>query len=99
MRAEAPRIGTGAQLVVNIWPKRKEGADAPSAKSTLALQPDGPVRSSGWTRKSIAVDIPADAERVQISLVVTGSSAGWFGDLELAAAGAVHGATPSPRAA
>jgi erythromycin esterase len=99
MRAEAPRIGTGAQLAVNIWPKRKEGTDEPSAKPILALQADGPVRSSGWTRHSVAVDIPADAERVQISLVVTGSSAGWFGDLELTASGAVHGTTPSPRAA
>ena len=90
MRIEAPRIGTGAQLVVTVWPKRKEGShDTP--KPILAYQPDGPVRSSEWIRRSVAVDIPADAERLQISLVATGNSASWFGDLELAAAGAERG--------
>jgi hypothetical protein len=46
------------------------------------------VRSQDWSRRSIAVDIPADADRVRISLVVTGDSAGWFGDLELETAAA-----------
>ena len=87
MRAEAPRIGTGAQLVVNVWPKRSEGANDTAMRSILALQSDGPVRSPDWTRRSIAVDIPANAERVQIGLVTTGCSTGWFGDLELETAG------------
>jgi hypothetical protein len=91
MRAEAPRIGTGARLAVNVWPKRKEGQDAPVSKPILALQSDGAVRATDWTRRSVAVDIPADAERIQISLVVTGDSAGWFGDLELDAGDPARG--------
>ena len=55
------------------------------------MQADGLVRSSDWVRRSIAVDIPADAEQVQICLVVTGTMAGWFGDLELEATGAGAG--------
>jgi erythromycin esterase len=91
MRAEAPSIGAGAELVVNVWPKRKAKSDETPARPIMALQSDGRVRTSDWTRRSIAVDIPADAERVQISLVVTGNSAGWFGDLELEKAGSAHG--------
>jgi hypothetical protein len=79
MRADAPRIGTGTQLLLEVWPK---GADA---KSIVALQADGPVRSPQWTRRTVAVDVPADAERIQISLVMTGDGAGLFGDLELSA--------------
>jgi hypothetical protein len=51
----------------------------------VALQADGPVRSPQWTRRTVAVDVPADAERIQISLVMTGDGAGLFGDLELSA--------------
>jgi erythromycin esterase len=79
MRADARRIGTGTQLLLEVWPK---GADA---KSIVALQADGPVRSPQWTRRTVAVDVPADAERIQISLVMTGDGAGLFGDLELSA--------------
>jgi erythromycin esterase len=80
VRADSSRIGTGAQLMVRVWPKEKGGS---SAKPIMALQPDGPVRSPSWTRRSIAVDIPADAERILVGLVVTGPGIGWFGDLEL----------------
>jgi hypothetical protein len=34
-------------------------------------------------RHSIAADVPRNAERIQICLVVTGAAAGWFGDLAL----------------
>jgi hypothetical protein len=101
MRADAPRIGTGPRMVVKVFPKRKEGSEE-APKSIMALQADGAVRSSQWTRRSIAVDVPADADRIQISLVVTGTSAGWFGDLELAAAGAPQamlGSAPADRPA
>ena len=52
----------------------KEGQDAPVSKPILALQSDGAVRATDWTRRSVAVDIPADADRIQISLVVTGAA-------------------------
>jgi hypothetical protein len=79
MRADAPRIGTGTQILLEVFPK---GADA---KSIAALQAGGPLRSPQWTRRSVAIDVPADAERIQISLVMTGDGAGLFGDLTLAA--------------
>ena len=47
------------------------------------VQSGAPVRSSHWMRHSIAADVPRNAERIQISLVVTGAAAGWFGDLDL----------------
>jgi len=75
MRAEAPRIGTGAQLVVVVWRKDKD--------PILAVQSGGTVRSQRWTRQSVAVDVPENAERIEIKLVVTGNAAGWFGDLQL----------------
>jgi erythromycin esterase len=76
MRAEAARIGTGAQLVVRFLPK--------SGDAVQVVQSGAPVRSSHWMRHSIAADVPRNAERIQICLVVTGAAAGWFGDLDLA---------------
>ncbi len=96
MRAEAPQIGTGAQLVVHVWPKQKEGESSASYKPIRTMRSEGMVRSSDWARRSIAVDVPADAERIQISLVVTGDSAGSFGDLELATMDAVHSVSMRP---
>jgi hypothetical protein len=75
MRAEAGRIGTGAQLVVRFLPK--------SGDAVQVVQSGAPVRSSSWMRHSIAADVPRNAERIQICLVVTGAAAGWFGDLDL----------------
>jgi erythromycin esterase len=79
MRADAPRIGTGAQILLEVFPKGED------AKSIAALQAGGPLRSPQWTRRSVAIDVPADADRIQISLVMTGDGAGLFGDLTLAA--------------
>src|SRR5262249_56251116 len=45
LRAEAPRIGTGAQLVVMVWPKEKD------ARPVMAVQAEGLVRSSDWVRR------------------------------------------------
>jgi erythromycin esterase len=81
MRADAPRIGTGAQILLEVLPKAED------TKPIVALQADGPVRSPQWTRQTVAVEVPADAERIKISLVMTGDGAGFFGDLELAASG------------
>jgi erythromycin esterase len=81
IRADAPTIGTGAMLLVHVHPKQQQGSDAKAAKTILAMQADGLVRSSGWVRGSVAVDVPLDAERLQISLAVTGSVSVWFGDL------------------
>jgi hypothetical protein len=79
MRADAPRIGTGTQSLLEVFPKGED------AKSIVALQADGPVRSTQWTRRAVAIDVPNDAERIQISLVMTGDGVGLFGDLTLAA--------------
>jgi erythromycin esterase len=75
MRAEAVRIGTGAQLVVRFLSK--------SGDAVQVVQSGAPVRSSQWRRHSIAADVPRKAGRIQICLVVTGAAAGWFGDLDL----------------
>jgi len=75
MRADAARIGTGAQLVIRFLAK---GGDA-----VQVVQSGAPVRSSRWMRHSIAADVPRNAERIQICLVVTGAAAGWFGDVDL----------------
>src|SRR5262249_12904953 len=79
MRADAPRIGTGTQILLEVFPKGED------AKSIAALHADGPVRSPQWTRRLVAINVPGDAERIQISLVMTGDGAGLFGDLTLAA--------------
>jgi hypothetical protein len=79
MRADAPRIGTGTQILLEVFPKGED------AKSIAALQAGGPLRSPQWTRRSVAIDVPADADRIQISLVMTGDGAGLFGDLTLSA--------------
>jgi hypothetical protein len=74
-RAEASRIGTGAQLVVRFLAK--------SGKAVQVVHSGAPVRSSHWIRHEIAADIPGKAEQIQICLVVTGGAAGWFGDIDL----------------
>jgi erythromycin esterase len=84
MRAEAPQIGTGAQLVVRFLSK--------SGTAVEVVQSGAPVRSSHWIRHAIAADVPGKAEQIEICLVTTGAAAVWFGDLDLelkAAAGAV----------
>jgi len=84
MRAEAPQIGTGAQLVVRFLGK--------SGTAVQVVQSGAPVRSSHWIRHAIAADVPGKAEQIEICLVTTGAAAGWFGDLDLevkAAEGAV----------
>jgi erythromycin esterase len=75
MRAEAPRIGTGAQLVVRFLTR--------SGAAVAVVQSGAPVRSSHWIRHAIAADVPGKAEQIQICLVTTGAAAGWFGDLDL----------------
>jgi hypothetical protein len=75
MRAESPRIGTGAQLVVRFLSKTGEAVQV--------VQSGAAVRASHWIRHTIAADIPGKAEQIQICLVVTGAAAGWFGDLDL----------------
>src|SRR5439155_10408847 len=75
MRAHAARIGTGAHLVVRFLSK--------SGGAVQVVQSVAPVRSSHWMRHSIAADVPRNAERIQICLVVTGPVVGWFGDLGL----------------
>jgi len=75
MRAEAPRVGTGAQLVVRFLTK--------SGAAVQVVQSGAPVRSSHWIRHAIAADVPGKAEQIQICLVTTGAAAGWFGDLDL----------------
>jgi Erythromycin esterase len=75
MRADAARIGTGAQLVIRFLAKR--------GHAVQVVQSGAPVRSSHWMRHSIAADVPRNAERIQICLVVTGPAVGWFGDLDL----------------
>jgi erythromycin esterase len=75
MRAEAARIGTGAHLVVRFLQK--------GDNAVQVVHSGAPVRSSYWMRHSIAADVPRNAERIQICLVVTGAAAGWFGDLDL----------------
>jgi erythromycin esterase len=75
MRAESPRIGAGAQLVVRFLGK--------SGQAVQVVQSGAPVRSSHWSRHAIAADIPGKAEQIQICLVATGPAAVWFGDLDL----------------
>ena len=62
-------------LVVRFLPK--------SGDAVQVVQSGAPVRSSHWMRHSIAADVPRNAERIQICLVVTGVAAGWFGDIDL----------------
>jgi len=98
MRADAPHIGTGALLVIRVYPKFE--ADKWFARPIAAIQAGGLVRSPGWVRRSAAVDVPADADSVEISLAVTGNATGWFGDLAVGSEPgvAVAGWTMAPEA-
>jgi len=84
MMTEASRLGIGAYLIAQVYLKQRELAhnEMPAARP-LAVQGGGPVRSAEWTRRAVSIDVPADAERIAISLVVTGNSVAWFGDLAL----------------
>src|SRR5262249_38146174 len=87
--AEAAQPGTGARLVIRVLPKGTDNVDAPEA--IRVLQSELVMSPRKWTRQSVAVDIPSDAARLQISLVVTGDAVGWFGDLRFDVSGAVVG--------
>src|SRR5262249_1397336 len=82
MWADAPHIGTGALIVIRVNPKVEQGNWF--VLPIVAMQGGGLVRSSGWVRRSAVVDVPADADSVEISLAVTGNATGWFGDLAVA---------------
>jgi hypothetical protein len=84
MRVRAPYIGAGALLMARVTRAPK---DAPPL---VALASDTPVRSMGWTRRSVAIDVPDDADRIEIRLVVTGNAACQFGDLALTTGGPAH---------
>src|SRR5262249_14776812 len=83
MRADAPRLGTGALLVIRVDRKVEQGNLFGSPVSAMAMQAGGLVRSSGWVRRSAVVDVPPDADTVVISLAVAGTAACWFGALAL----------------
>jgi erythromycin esterase len=89
MRAETQHMGTGVQLVIKVTRKSKEGSDD-ERRSIVALQEDGAMRSSGWARRSVSIDVPDDADKIQIGLVVSGNAAGSFGDLELSTPGSTR---------
>jgi hypothetical protein len=42
-----------------------------------------PVRSAQWDRYTVELDIPVDADRIVIGLVLTGNGKAWFGDITL----------------
>jgi hypothetical protein len=90
VRAEAVRIGTGAQMFVAVVRAQK---DAPLM---MALASDTPVRSLKWSRRSVAIDVPADAERIVIGLAVIGNAAGSFGDLVLETGGPAQASLGEP---
>ena len=82
VRADVSGLGTGAQLYVEVRPKRPEGVAWMMPASALAMiQP--PVRSAQWQTYTIEVEVPDDADSIVIGLALAGNGAAWFGDLEL----------------
>lgn len=77
MRTQVPRIGAGAHIAIRVF------SDDPGVQPRLAVQPAGPVRSSRWTERSVAIDVPSEARWIEISLVLAGSGSAWFGRLQL----------------
>ena len=77
MRAQLLHIGTGAHIVIRVF------SDDPSVQPRVAAQPAGPVRSSHWAERSVAIDVPSEANWIEISLVLAGSGSAWFGGLQL----------------
>ena len=94
MRAEAPRIGTGAQLVVNVWPKRKEGARRAGRRNrswrcsrmVRCGRPTGPAGRSPST-------FPPTPSGCRSASWSPADGAGWFGDLELDAGDPARGSS------
>jgi len=70
-------LGRGPQLFMRVWRK------ADDKRPILVLSPY--IGSSEWTRQSVSIDIPPEAERIQIALCLIGEAIGWFGDLEIEA--------------
>jgi erythromycin esterase len=86
MCAQAPQLGTGARIIIKAWRQQAQTLYAPVKPITLQ-QSEGFARGGEWVRRSVALDVPNDAEWVEIILAVTGNAAGWFGDLKIETAG------------
>ena len=81
IRAIAEGAGTGAQLFMRVWRKSADGAsDLPAGLATMA---DRPVRGAECGRHTVELDVPADADAIEIALIVTANGKAWFGDLKL----------------
>jgi erythromycin esterase len=81
IRAMAEVAGTGAQLFLRVWRRSADGSS--DLLAGLATMADRPVRAAEWGRHAVEVDVPTNADAIEIGLVVTGNSAAWFGDLKL----------------
>ena len=77
IRALAEGLGTGAQLFICVSPKSANGSP------DLAITADRPVRSAQWGRYAVEVDVPIEADVIEIGLLASGNGSAWFGDLEL----------------
>jgi erythromycin esterase len=94
VRAEkVAAIGRGAQLYMRVWRPILALSRPISLSEWTRQSMEGPILvlspcigSSEWTRQSVSVDIPPEAELIEIALCVIGDAIGWFGDLTIEAA-------------
>lgn len=57
---------------------------APPAKAAEEKLVSAEVRSSSWSRASVTVEVPADADEIVIALVVTGAASAGLDEIEVA---------------
>src|SRR5262249_20043904 len=67
IKAQAGELGAGARIYIRVASK--------SAGRALDVMADRPVRSAQWGRYAAEVDVPADAETIEIGLLFTGNGA------------------------
>jgi erythromycin esterase len=72
----------GAQLYVEVRPKRPEGVMWMMPPSALAMI-EPPIRCAHWQTYAVEIDIPEAADSILIGLAFAGNGAAWFGDLAL----------------
>jgi hypothetical protein len=83
VRAEVEDWGAGAQLYVEVRPEPPKDVIWTLPAARLAMIPR-PVRSPQWATYRIEIEVPTEAQSINIGCALAGNGVAWFGDLEVA---------------
>jgi erythromycin esterase len=84
MRTMVEGLGSGALLFVKFLarPYVTDESDFFATEIAVAASSEQPVQSPQWATFAVEANVPEAADSFLIGLVVTGSGAAWFGDLQ-----------------